>query len=136
VKKLHRFSLLIFVMVGLLACTSSDDGAVQALLNKRSQVLQDKNIEQYALLIADDYMSRGRNKEKIIDDMQQLFRVFNLIHMETYNRTVRVLPDGYAECGQNYTLKVYADGVWRNITHREQLLLQKKEGMWKIKSGL
>lgn len=135
-KKLLRFSVWILLIGVLTACVGSDDTAVQAVLNQRSQALQDKNIQQYAMLIADNYMSRGRDKKEVVDEMKQLFRMFNDIQMETYNRIVRVLVGGHAECEQSYTLKVYADGVWRNITHREQIELQNQKGVWKITAGL
>jgi len=136
VKKLLRFSVWILLIGVLTACVGSDDTAVQAVLNQRSQALQDKNIQQYAMLIADNYMSRGRDKKEVVDEMKQLFRMFNDIQMKTYNRMVRVLVGGHAECEQSYTLKVYADGVWRNITHREQIELQNQKGVWKITAGL
>ncbi len=135
-KKLLRFSVWILLIGVLTACVGSDDAAVQAVLNQRSQALQNKNIQQYAMLIADNYMSRGRDKKEVVDEMKRLFRMFNDIQMDTYDRMVRVLVGGHAECEQSYTLKVYADGVWRNITHREQIELQNQKGVWKITAGL
>jgi len=98
--------------------------------------MQEKNIQHYAALIADDYLASGRDKEDIIHDVRGLFQMFDKIQMKTYNRTIRVLSQGHAECEQTYTLRAYADGQWRTITHREQLMLQHQDGVWKITAGL
>ncbi|MDQ6973475.1 MAG: nuclear transport factor 2 family protein [Mariprofundaceae bacterium] len=123
-------------MALLVACTPSPKGAVQHVLDQRSQAMQEKNIQHYAQLIADDYMSRGRDKKIVVAEMRRLFKSFDKIQMKTHDRTVRIVADGHAECEQNYQLKVYADGEWRNITHREQLLLRHKNNGWKIIAGL
>jgi len=124
-------------MVGcFMGCSPSDHAAVEQVLNQRSQAMQEKNITLYAAVIADDYMSSGHDKKKVVDDMQHLFLAFDKIKMHTYNRTVRVLAHQHAECEQSYTLKVSADGTWRNITRREQLMLQKQGGVWKLTAGL
>lgn len=134
--KLRHFSLYALLISFLVACTPSSQDAVQHVLDQRSQAMQEKNIQHYAQLIADDYRSRGRDKKTVVAEMRSLFKSFDAIQMQTYNRTIRIFSDGHAECGQNYKLKVYADGQWRNITHREQLLLRQKNDAWKIIAGL
>ncbi|MDQ6994002.1 MAG: hypothetical protein Q9M18_00220 [Mariprofundaceae bacterium] len=120
----------------MLACTPSPKDAVQHVMEQRSQAMQDKNIQLYAQLIADDYMSRGRTKKDVVSEMNHLFQSFNKIQMETHHRKIRILADGHAECEQSYKLKVYADGDWRNITNQEQVFLQHKHDAWKIIAGL
>jgi len=135
-KKLLRFSLYCLVAGWLISCTPSDHAAVDQVLNQRSQAMQEKNIQQYAGLIADDYIASGRDKMKVVEEMQHLFQIFDEIKMETHHRTIRILPHGHAECEQSYTLKVQVDGVWRNMTRREQLMLQNQDGDWKVTAGL
>jgi len=135
-KKLLRFSLNCFIAAWFMACSPSEHAAVEEVLNQRTQAMQDKNIQHYAALIADDYIVSARDKMKIVEEMQHLFQIFDAIEMETHHRTIRILPHGHAECEQSYTLKVQVDGVWRNMTRREQLMLQNQDGEWKVTAGL
>jgi len=135
-KKLLRFSLYCLIAAWFIGCSPSEHAAVEEALNQRTQAMQDKNIQHYAALIADDYLASGRDKKKIVNDVQHLFQLFEKIQMKTYSRTIRVFPDGHAECEQSYRLKAYADGQWRNITHTEQLMLQNYDGIWKVTAGL
>ncbi|MDQ6952738.1 MAG: nuclear transport factor 2 family protein [Mariprofundaceae bacterium] len=123
-------------MVWIVGCSANEHEAVEQVLNQRSQAMHEKNIQDYAALIANDYIALGRDKKKVVDDVQHLFQTFDKIQMVTHDRTVRVLPHGHAECEQSYTLKAYADGQWRVMTRREQLMLQKKGGVWKVTAGL
>jgi len=136
VRKLLRFSLYGLLMAYLLACTPDAHDAVEQVLNQRTQAMQEKNIAHYADLIADDYFSRGQDKQHIVADVQHLFQTFEKIEMKTSNRTVRILSNDHAECEQSYTLRVFSDGQWRDITHREQLMLQRQGGSWKVIAGL
>jgi len=135
VKKLRAFYSGCAVLM-LVACSQSDSDQLDALLNQRSVALQEKNIVQYQALISDDYHFLGRSKQDVVEEMQGLFQTFDAIQMTTYNRYIHLKDGAYAECQQSYTLKVKADDQWRNLTRSEQLQLQKKEGVWKIVSGL
>ena len=137
-KKLRLFcSLVVLLSLSLLsACSQGDRAAVDDLLSQRSIALKTKDLDQYQGLIADDYHALGRTKTDVVGDMQNLFLQFDAIEMQTYNRHIHLVDDMHAACEQNYTLRVLSDGDWRNLTRKEQLFLEKKEGVWKIVSGL
>ncbi len=122
-------------MLLLMACSSAQQ-AVHAVLDARTQALDARNIGAYEALLADDYRDGRRDKSVVVAEMKALFQQFDAIQMHIHSQEVRVLDDGIAQCEQSYTLKVQKDGVWRNVTRREQLVLRQESGHWLIVSGL
>jgi len=68
--------------------------------------------------------------------MISLFDKFDRAEMRSHDRQIQQLDNNLARCDQSYTLKVLADGQWRQIVQREQLTLSKDPDGWKISGGL
>jgi len=138
VSKLRRYkhALIVVACACLLACSWAERHAIHAVLDARTHALETMNIQAYSALISDDYQDGSRDKAAVIAEMSRLFHQFDAIRMDTHSQEIRVLDEHTAQCEQSYTLKVKGDGVWRHVTRREQLLLQKQAGAWKIVAGL
>lgn len=120
----------------LLACNDIDKIGVSQLLDARDQAITHRNISEYSALVSSSYHDRNRTKVEVVAQMLSLFDQCQRTEMNSYNRQIRKLDDNIAQCEQSYTLKVYADGQWRQIVQREQLTLKEEANGWKIVSGL
>jgi len=139
VKKLRIFYKVsaVFILLALLtACNATNTAGVAAVLDARNTAMNEKNISTYADLILDTYNVKGRTKEDVLLQIFTLFKDFQSIQMQTHNRHINIIDDNHALCEQNYTLKVKADGQWRNMVQQEQLQLTKQGNDWKISAGL
>lgn len=128
------FSILL--CAGLIACSDIDKAGISGLLDARDQAISHRNISEYSLLISRAYRDKSRSKIEVVAQMLSLFDKFEHAEMHSYDRQIRKLDSDRAQCEQSYTLKVFADGQWRQIVQREQLLLVKEPGGWKIVAGL
>jgi len=136
---IHRqrgWILALFIAGGITACSDVDKAEISQLLDARDQAISHRNISEYSFLIASDYSDRGQSKVDIVAQMVSLFDRFEQAEMASYDRQIRRLNDAEAQCEQSYKLRVYADGQWRQIVQREQLLLTRKGSVWKISGGL
>lgn len=129
-------ALLCLLSSCLLACSDIDKVSVSQLLDARDQAITHRNISEYSSLISSSYHDRNRTKIEVVAQMVSLFDKFERAEMNSYDRQIRKLDDNLARCEQSYTLKVFADGQWRQIVQREQLTLAEEAGGWKIVSGL
>jgi len=119
-----------------IACSDLDKAAVSQLLDARDQAITHRSISEYSELISSDYHDSRRSKVEVVAQMLSLFDKFKQAEMNSYNRQIRRLDDYRVQCEQSYTLKVFADGQWRQIVQREQLILTEEASGWKIISGL
>lgn len=132
------YTLTLFCLLSscLLGCSDIDKSSVSQLLDARDQAISHRNISEYSILISSSYHDKNRTKVEVVAQMLSLFDKFKRAEMNSYNRQIRKLDDNLAQCEQSYTLKVYADGQWRQIVQREQLTLMEESSGWKIISGL
>ena len=130
---LWTFLLLSSLLIG---CSDLDKTGISLLLDARDQAITHRNISEYSVLISSNYHDHKRDKVQVVAQMLSLFDKFERAEMNSYDRQIRKLEDNLAQCEQSYTLKVFADGQWRRIVQREQLMLTKGPGGWKIISGL
>jgi hypothetical protein len=128
--------LLISAAAGMVACGDFDKNEISRLMDARDRAISHRSIPEYSILIAADYNDNGRSKVDIVAQMVSLFDKFERAEMSSHDRQIRQLNDRQALCEQSYTLKVFADGQWRQIVQREQLILTKSSDGWKISSGL
>ncbi len=113
-----------------------DDADINTLLDVRDQAISERDISAYAGLIAEDYLDGKRNRQDVIAQVEDMFNVFIELQMHSFDRKIRVLDDGQAECKQSYRLKVRAGTDWRQIVEREQIRLKQTDKGWRISSGL
>jgi len=129
-------ALLCSLALFLNACSDLDKTAVSQLLDTRDQAITHRSISEYSTLISSDYHDSKRSKVEVIAQMLSLFDRFERAEMNSYDRQIRKLDNNLVQCEQSYTLKVFADGQWRQIVQREQLILTEEASGWKIISGL
>jgi len=127
-------SLSLVLLLG--ACGESAVSGVNHLLTARDMAISERNLTAYADLIADDYQDSGKNKTMLLEQMQNLFKQFSGLKMESFGRDVFVLDDAHAKAAQSYRLKVLMDGSWREMLQREELSLIYSDTGWKISAGL
>lgn len=118
------------------ACGESPLSGVNKLLDARDAAISERDIAAYDALIADDYHGRNQGKAEIVDHMQQLFKQFNQLKMQSFGRDIYITDDNHARAAQSYRLKVLMDGSWREMLQREELNLTRTDEGWKISSGL
>ena len=139
-KKLRNFTKAFLLAVGLglalIACSEIDKAGIFSTLDARDAAVSRQDIAAYSRQIWSSYNSNGRNKVEVVAQMINLFSRFQTTEMHSFDRNVRLLGDGRAECIQSYRLKVRADNQWREITEREYLQLVKTNDGWKISAGL
>lgn len=132
-----RPAFAIFVTTALLvACSEIDKAGIMSLLDARDQAISHRSLSEYSAVISSDYNDKGRGKVEIVAEMVSLFDKFEKAEMHSHDRNIRRIEDNLAQCEQSYDLRVYADGQWRQVSQREQLILAKTENGWKIVGGL
>jgi len=129
-------SVIIFLCLALIVFHESDEAGIQAVLDARDQAISSRDINAYSQLIADDYRDNGRDKEQVLAQTADMFRTFIELHMRSFDREVRLLGKGAAECRQSYRLRVRAGTNWRQIVEREQISLKKTDAGWRVTAGL
>jgi len=128
--------LILLLGSSLLACSDFDKAEISEVMAARDHAISNRNIAEYSALISSSYQDRGRSKVEVVAQMVSLFDKFKQAEMASYDRQIRRLDGGTAQCEQSYRLKVFADGDWRQIVQREQLTLMQEKSGWKIVSGL
>jgi len=128
--------LLFMIMASLLVFSGIEKSEIAELMDARDMAISQRSIPDYSALIYSDYNDQGRSKVDAVAQMVALFDKFDRATMRSHDRHIQQLDDNHAICDQSYTLKVLADGKWRQIVQREQLTLTKDSGGWKISSGL
>jgi len=138
VRKLQPFYKFFIgiVLLSCSACSPLDKSAISDVLDARITAINNQDIEAYRQVITAEYLDQGRSRADVISQMQQLFERFESIQMQSYNRHIHISDSKHAECEQSYSLKVFADGEWRNLVQREQLKLLLIKQQWKINAGL
>lgn len=127
---------IFFLCLILIAFNESDSAAINAVLDARNQAISSRDINAYSQLIADDYKENGHGKQDMLAQTVDMFRVFIELHMQSFDREVRLLNKQKAECRQSYRLKARAGADWRQIVEREQIKLKKTDEGWQISGGL
>ncbi|MDX8404297.1 MAG: hypothetical protein R8K54_07815 [Mariprofundaceae bacterium] len=137
-KYLALLSLTLFVTICLVMFSHSGINkiGVSQVIDARDRAISNQSIPEYSSLISTTYNDHGRDKIQIVAQMVSLFDRFERAEMHSYDRQIRQLSDIQAQCDQSYTLKVFADGEWRQIVQREQLTLTRGASGWKISAGL
>lgn len=139
-QKHHKYQtimpLILLAIVSIVACSDINKTEISQVMDARDQAISNRSIPEYSSLISATYNDNGRDKVDIVAQMVSLFDKFEHAEMNSYDRQIRQLSDVQAQCDQSYTLKVFADGDWRQIVQREQLTLTKSSAGWKISSGL
>lgn len=129
-----RFLLLCCTLLFIAACTDTNKADIQHLLDERDHTISTQNINNYASLLSPTYL-KGEG-QSAVNQMQQIFSRFEQVEMHSQQREIRISDDDKAMCEQTYSLKVFADGHWREIVQREQIQLGKIENKWFIVGGL
>jgi len=124
------------IMAALLIFSGIEKSEIAELMDARDMAISQRSIPDYSALIYSDYNDQGRSKVDAVAQMVSLFDKFDRAVMHSHDRHIQQLDDNHAICDQSYTLKVLADGKWRQIVQREQLALTKGNGVWKISGGL
>ena len=130
-------SMIILILILLCsACSEYDKQAIHTLLDARDAAVTQHDIAAYQRLLISETYEQIQRKRQIVHKMQQRFKQFEKIEMQSSNRTIRLLDKQHAECEQSYLLRVFADGAWRQANERERLQLSKTDSGWKISGGL
>jgi hypothetical protein len=132
----YRWGIFCLLFACLVACSDIDKAGISQTLDSRDRAISNRSISEYSSLISSSYYDKKRDKIAVVAQMLSLFDKFERAEMQSYDRQIRKLDDGRAQCEQSYTLKVFADGQWRQIVQREQLTLAEESSGWKIVSGL
>jgi len=138
---LHRtrklsFSTILLALLLLSACSEYNKMEIRAVLDARDTAVSQHDIAAYQNLLIADYHAAQQTRTSIITKIQGLFAQFKHIEMKSGNRFIRMQDSTHAECEQSYTLRVFADGDWRQLNERERLQLTKTDHGWKISGGL
>jgi len=129
-------STIILLCVGIVFFNPGDKDGINDVLDARDQAVSSRDISTYSQLIADDYLDNGHDREAVLAQTREMFRVFIELHMHSFDREIRLLGKQQAECRQSYRLKVRSGVDWRQIVEREQISLKKADNRWKISGGL
>jgi len=129
---MHVFIILLALL--LASCTDSYQEDINALLDRRDASISARDINSYKALLSAPYMDA--EGATAIAQMDQLFSRFDKVEMQTQHREIRLLHDDEALCEQTYSLKVFADGQWRDMVQREQIKLTHSNQGWRISGGL
>ena len=133
---MHRFFLLVFLLISLSACSSkSDRDAVLAVAVERQQALTSRDINRYLPLISQQYQDKGRDYAAKTLELKDILTSFDRIDYRSLDRRVDVHGDRATVTG-SYELRVMGKGKEMELAGKEELQLRKEEGGWKIVGGL
>jgi len=132
----NRLTLAAGLLILLSGCADVEKTAISSLMDARDRAVSAQDISAYSALIHNDYQDKRQGKIEVVARMIALFAQFEATEMRSYDRTIRMLDDTHAQCEQTYTLRVRANGAWREIVQREQLQLARTPSGWKISAGL
>ncbi|MDQ7010219.1 MAG: hypothetical protein Q9M29_00220 [Mariprofundaceae bacterium] len=132
----NRLALVAGLLVLVSSCADVEKTAISSLMDARDHAVSTQDISAYSALIYNNYQDKRQGKIEVVARMIALFARFEATEMRSYDRTIRILDDTHAQCEQSYTLRVKADGTWREIVQREQLQLIRTPSGWKIRAGL
>jgi len=127
---------IILLSLALILFNTHDDADINTLLDARDQAISERNISAYAQLISDDYLDRGRSKQDVVAQVEDMFHVFSELNMRSFDRKIRLIDGDRAECKQSYKLKVRVESDWRQMVQQEQLQLRQTDHGWRINGGL
>lgn len=107
--------------------------AIQSLLGKRVQAINNKDLDLYASFIAPDYGDGDVTREALVRRMAGYFTRFESIRLE-YSGTKIEHAQGRARVSQEVALRV--SGLAEPLVNSEMLSLEKIDGHWVIVGGL
>lgn len=105
-------------------------------MNARDHAISARDLAAYSQLIAGDYHDGNRGKVDVLAQMIDLFDRFEEVHLQSFNREVRLFADGRGECQQSYRLRVRSGKRWREMVERERIGLKRTQAGWRIVAGL
>ena len=132
-----RVSPLLLVVLLLAGCSQpgpdADTVAIQGVLAHRVQAINNKDLELYGSLIAEEYRDSGATREQLIERMAGYFKRFDSIQLDYWDTEIEH-DRGRARVSQRISLQV--GGIAEPMVDGERLLLEKIQGRWVITGGL
>lgn len=128
----------LFVLLCILAgCMTSDQEteAVKALLAKRSQALNSKDLDLYLSIVSRNFYSSGKDITRLRREVASVFSRYEQVSYRPDSVDIK-LHGATATVSGHYALRVVAAGKETVLNGEEHLSLVKESGGWKITAGL
>lgn len=110
---------------------SVDKQEIRTLLQKRAEVIANKDLQGYGALIMPEYQDVSINKAMLLEEMQHAFATYKQLSLD-YQKSPVAFKMNSARAVQQITYML--DG--RQVHEREILLLRKLNGQWYISGGI
>ena len=133
--KYFSTSLIIFLILIIIGCTSEDKKSISNILEKRELAFENKDEELYSSYISDNYNVQMEEKTLGKEDVLKNFRsnvlAFDKIDFSHKDRSIYI-DKSKAKVVQKTTVKLQLDDQSSNYKLTEFLQLENENGQWKI----
>lgn len=119
----------------LMAGGAREKYEIEQVLLRRENALMHENIKIYMRLISSQYNHRGKDKEKLREEILHSFQIYDDINFKSFDRQIYFYGD-YATVTQKYNMHGLQMGSSRTWSGQERLTLQKTGEGWKFIKGL
>lgn len=116
-------------------CGFADKAAINKVLDQRDAAMSARDTQALAALLVDDFTSDGLSKAQKLEQIKTFLDTFDQVDMHSHDRVIS-LHSPFAECEQNYSLRVQQGGEWRSVVQRERVILKHTASGWKISGGI
>lgn len=128
------FVLLFAFIIG--SCGSQNNEEIEALLNKREEAIETKNVDMYMTLISPDYeVDQGINKVIGTEEIKKKFlsnvALFDDLELTNANRSIYE-RDGVTEVVQLTVVDASVDDTKNRFKVNEKIHLSQIDGKWFI----
>jgi len=119
----------------ILAGAPKEEDEILKLMEKRIQALKEKNPGLFSQIIAPDYNFSGKNRERVLKEMAENFKIYKKIELELKNPRIQLLS-GRAILIEDYQLRAWHQDRILEFQDKEKLELKKTPEGWKISKGI
>ncbi len=126
---------LLFSILFLLACQSSQENKIVETLNKREKALKEKDFSLYLSCISKEYQDKDGDIHQLQKRIEGYFKTFDRIEYSHWDRSIEIEGET-ALVVQQFNLEVEKGENKNRYSGREALSLRREEQEWKIVKGL
>jgi len=119
----------------ILAGAPKEEDEILELMEKRIQALKEKNLGLFSQIIASDYNFSGKDREQVLKEMAENFKIYKKIELELKNPRIQLFS-GRAILVEDYQLRAWHQGRILEFQDKEKLELKKTPEGWKISKGI
>ncbi|GJM16565.1 MAG: hypothetical protein DHS20C13_18920 [Thermodesulfobacteriota bacterium] len=130
-----HYYLFLLLALFIVSCQSSQNEEIEALLSKREEAIETKNIDLYMTLISPEYSVEEDNKVMGREEIKKKFlsnvTLFDDLELTSANRSIYE-RDGITEVVQLTVVDALVDDTKNRFKVNEKIQISQIDGKWLI----